>query len=215
MMRNKLFMQFFLGLVVGVLFSASTVYGDCSCLRGNNDIYVIGFEIVSKFCPQNPYTDSDNYAYVYTEINCSGSMTIPGSVIPFNTTQEDEYDNPSDRIEDFTDAGHKVIRNPSGTHILVIRGDIDPANRFSGIIAGVNIDWSDGISVYETDQKDRFNEYCTGSYFVDHLFVLDTDKFPDCLDCVPNDPNYGVCLKEENNLGPCPEPPQSGINTSL
>ncbi len=220
LMKRKLFGFLYLFyLVVGVLFSASTVYGDCSCLRGSNDIYSIGLEFVANSCPNTPYSDDDGYNYAYSEVECSGSMSIPGLVTSLVLIDLNGPWKPGEMINSYASSGHKVIRNHSGTHIIMIRNDSNPLNRFSGTIAGVNIVWSDNDDVddniYETDPEDKFNEYCSGFFYTGSLFVLDTDKFPDCLDCVPDDPNYGVCLKEENNLGPCPEPPQSGINTSL
>jgi len=188
-----------IGVYLFVAFQAQVTRADCGCQIGSNGIYVMGYEFIATGCPSDPPSDNTNYRYLINPINCVGNK------ITKFTSYGDTTGTPASIISFYISNGYRVLRNPSGTHLLLIQNKSNP---FTGIVAGINMAVTPA-GVYYTNPAENLNEYCTAFPLPDQ----DNDYFPDCLDCAPAEVSENaVCSADpefllENNFGPsCPVP---------
>ena len=169
----------------------------CGCQIGGNQIYIVGQELLATSCPPTPHSDATNYTYVINAINCDGTKL--SKYAPYGDT----WGSPATITSFYVSRGYRVIRNPSGTHFIVVQSGTYP---FSGTVSGVSMAGKPA-GVYFTEPPESANEFCTYQPLPDR----DGDHFADCLDCSVSDPGQNaVCTSEarkEANLGPeCPSP---------
>ncbi len=164
-------------------------FADCTCQIGSNYISIIGFELIATNCPTEPFSDSQYFTYLMNPIKCYGSSIYNYS------RYGDTSGSVSSVISYFVSQGYRVLRNPSGTHLLAVQKGNYP---YTGTIAGVAMA---GLSpgVYYTDPAEQLNEFCTDHPIQDN----DNDGAPNCLDCAPEDSNFFFNCVVDN----CPEDP--------
>lgn len=179
-----------------------SIAADCSCSPYID--YGFGWEYVATTCPQEGDTADTERVYEMKDLKCVGDVLSNAlQHTPIYAVDNGDYYFTKDEILAFANSKGTTRRfvNESGTHVIAI----------SDYYSNVTIE---GFSAVRGDTEDVvFNKYCTHDA---GLLDTDQDGYPDCLDCLPNDnDNFGSCIRNESNFGPCPEPPQSGINTSL
>lgn len=190
----------FLAFLVGYFLAAldpQVAKAACGCQLGSNQIYVLGYEFIAKSCPPTPPSETTDYTYIINAINCMGAKIT--QYAPYG----DMSGTPASITSFYISRGYRILRNPSGTHFIVVQNGTYP---FTGSVAGVSIAGKPA-GVYYTDPPEGLNELCTSVPLPDQ----DGDRFPDCLDCNANDAGQNAeCLSEpiiEMNLGPmCPLP---------
>ncbi len=191
-----------MSLLIFFLLTPNVVSANCSCSVGSNGIYVLGYEFIAKACPSDPPSDDTSYIYLVYPVNCMG-----GTITKY-TSYGDIQGSPNSLLTFYTSKGYRVLKNPSGTHIIAVQNGNYP---FTGHVSGVQIGNSPA-GLYATTNPDSMNQFCTP---VSSLADEDGDGFPDCLDCAYLDPTQGYnctphcdskCI--EQNLGPklCPVP---------
>ncbi|MCB2182257.1 MAG: hypothetical protein KQH63_09545 [Desulfobulbaceae bacterium] len=164
----------------------SVALADCSC--SVNSSLQFGVEFAASTCPPEGASDSTGYTYTDYRILCSGShiYRFPYPAVSSQT--------PSILGGTFASSGYKVLRNPAGTHFIMV------FSWYNGTVAGVDTSSVPAGSIYTSE---TLNEYCAPipSGMTDN----DGDKFPTCLDCNDDDPalSYGCPppLQKDKNLG--------------
>lgn len=140
----------------------------------------IAYEYTAQSCPPEDATDSTVYYYDSEQVTCNNS------VISYYTNNSDGNFTPQQLVNTYKNI-LIVLRNPSGTHIIAV------FPYYNGTINGINVS-SLGPGVYTYDAMDQF---CNNINTPD----TDSDSFPDCLDCAPNDFDMSqdcpLCLNEE------------------
>lgn len=170
----------FLAFFVFLALPPSSGHADCSCTVGSNGVNIIGFELIATQCPVPPFSDSKVYTYLVNPIQCSGTALYKYS------TYGDTMGSPAALINFYVSNGYRVLRNPSGTHLIVVQGGRYP---FNGSISGVNLA-SAGAGVYYATPATSIDQYCTARPVADQ----NQDGIPDCLEQPAMDP--------PKNLGP-------------
>lgn len=191
-MKKKIILSLFtFGYVLTFLFPKVSV-ADCGCQLGSNQIYVVGYEYIAQSCPPNEPSDSTYYIYIVNAINCKGSK------ITYFASYGDLSGTPASIISYYTSQGLRVIRNPSGTHLIVVQNGQYP---FTGEIAGISMA-EKPAGVYSSSPAENVNELCTTVTLPDQ----DGDSYPDCLDCdVADADQNAICpsgQENEKNFGP-------------
>jgi hypothetical protein len=148
----------------------------------------MGYEFSATSCPAEPPSDTKSYTYLITPINCVGNK------ITKFTSYGDISGTPASIISFYTSKGYRILRNPGGTHFLLIQNGTYP---FTGSVVGLNMAGLPA-GVYSTDSPEKLNQYCTQ---FSNPIDQDGDGYPDCLDCAATDPNSGYgctapCEKE-------------------
>lgn len=160
---------------------------DCSCTT-NGGISTIGIEALATNCPPEPFSDNYVYHYITNNIKCLSEN------ISYGASWGDSTISPTNMQNYWVSNGYRVLRNPAGSHMVIIHPS------YTGVVAGVNMN-NLAAAVYYATPQENLNEYCTED---GGLSDTDGDNFPDCLDCIPNDPaNEGSCISTSNNLGQC------------
>ena len=151
-----------------LLILSGSAYADCSCAVGANGVNVIGFEHVAVRCPVEPPSDKHLYTYLVNPIRCEGG------VIRKYSTYGDVMASPGQLIAFYQSRGYRVLRNPSGTHFIMVQRGKYP---FSGVVAGVNMSVA-APGVYYTTPETAMNQYCTVCPVADQ----NGNGIPDCLE---------------------------------
>ena len=151
-----------------LLFCPMQSFADCSCTVGSNGIYVVGFELVATTCPPNPPSDNRVYTYLVNPLNCEGNT------IRNYSTYGDTTASPAQLIAYYVSQGYRVLRNPSGTHLIAVQKGKYP---FTGFVAGINMSTA-AAGVYYTSPASSMDQYCTIRTVADQ----DGDGIPDCLE---------------------------------
>ena len=166
---------FSLYLRKGVLLSLSLLwffplhsYADCTCKVGSNGINILGFELVATTCPPTPPSDTKVYTYLVNPVNCEGN------VIKNYSTYGDTTASPSQLINWYISQGYRVLRNPSGTHLIAVQRGRYP---FTVFVSGVNMSTAPA-GVYYSTPATSMDQYCTSKPLADQ----DKDGIPDCLE---------------------------------
>lgn len=181
--------QWFAIIFLIILLFPNIAWTDCSCQTGINGVYVIGLELIATSCPSDPPSDSRQYTYLINPTDCTGNR------ITAYSSYGDTTGSPGSLISFYTNNGYRVIRNPAGTHLIVVP---NKSYSFNGIISGISMAGKPA-GVYTTTPTENFNEYCTAWPLPDQ----DGDHFPDCLDCALGDATKNAeCPAPEKNFGP-------------
>jgi hypothetical protein len=166
--------KLFLLTIPLIFISDNIILADCSCSVGSNGITNIGFALEARSCPN----ETDYYSYdVYFNAECSNNIL---NYLQFSTSYF--KGTPESAIALFADGDDIVLRNQSGTHLIVVKVST-PSKTFNGKIAGVNIS-EKTPGVYYADPPEKLNQYCSP---LTALPDNDSDGFPDCLDPCPED----------------------------
>lgn len=156
-------------LSMGVLLLlAGRGFADCNCTVGANGIYVLGFELVATACPSDPPSDTRVYTYLVNPLNCEGNTLRKYS------TYGDVMASPAQLIGFYISQGYRVLRNPSGTHLIAVQKGKYP---FTGFVSGVNMSTA-AAGVYYATPPASLDQYCTARPVADQ----DGDGIPDCLE---------------------------------
>jgi len=169
--------------------SPSSGHADCSCTVGSNGINIIGFEMVATRCPVTPFSDSASYVYQMNAIQCTGGKLY--SYSPYGDTQG----SPAALINFYVSSGYRVLRNPSGTHLIAVQADRYP---FTGLISGVSME-NAPAGVYFATPATALDQYCTARPVADQ----NQDGIPDCLE-QPTEPEQPPDNLPQNLGPPCP-----------
>lgn len=167
-----------------VVFCVQNTMADCSCSTGGG-ISNIGIEAIATDCPPEQLSDSYTYRYITNNIKCTGTISY---VAPWG----DSYITPKSLQNFWVGYGYRVLRNPSGTHMIIV----NPSYR--GTVAGKNMN---GLSagVYQVTPPEALNQICTSTS--SQPDDQDGDGFPDCLDCADDDPTLSydcpACFREQ------------------
>lgn len=177
--RSGFFFLAFLALVL-----PHPCLADCSCTIGSNGIYIIGFEMTATQCPVTPFSDTRTYVYLVSPIRCNGTT------FDKYASYGDTMASPQQLISYYVNNGYRVIRNESGTHLLIVQRGTYP---FTGSVSGVSMATA-APGVYFSTPVTSMDRYCSEKPLPDQ----DQDGIPDCLDLPEIDARF--------NLGPPPCP---------
>ncbi|HEC31654.1 MAG TPA: hypothetical protein ENI41_04080 [Deltaproteobacteria bacterium] len=162
---------------------------NCTCKKSSNSSDVIGSEYVAKRCPIGGDDDNTLFTYAARDIRCQNN-----AFLYYNFREVEQTPKAIESLSSWYN--FRVLRNPSGTHFIVVHG------YFKGKVAGIDVtNLSAGVYTYES-----LNSYC---YTAGEVIDSDSDGWPNCFDCNDNDPDHtSECplpVVEEKNLGyhPC------------
>ena len=172
-------------------------FASCSCTAPGT--YELGYEYAAFNCPEDGDDGSTKRKYEYVSIKCvDGVIKTALTYVPntAGTFTESEIIDRAKWYGNFT----KILTNESRTHVIAIY------KAWSGVkIEGVS-------ASVGTTEADVFNKICTPD--VGNMPDSDSDDFPDCFDCDPEDSNHSLdCPVAEISLkqnfgpkcGPCGE----------
>ena len=184
MQRLLVWLQHYVRLGMGLLVLLPwQSFADCSCSVGANGIYTLGLELVATTCPADPPSDNRVYTFLVNPLNCEGN------IIRNYSTYGDTTASPAQLIAYYISHGYRVLRNPSGTHLIAVQKGKYP---FTGFVSGVNMSTA-AAGVYYSTPASSMDQYCTARPVADQ----DGDGIPDCLEQPELPPQY--------NFGPsCP-----------
>ncbi|MFZ5799506.1 MAG: hypothetical protein ACOY3O_13965 [Thermodesulfobacteriota bacterium] len=135
----------------------------CNC--GSDYYETIAYEYTAQSCP--PLEANDNTVYYYK----SDQITCRNNNLTYYSANSDGDFTPQQIINTYKNI-LRVLRNPSGTHIIAV------FTYYTGSILGINIPSSPGVYTYP-----ELDKYCLNIGVPD----TDYDGFPDCLDPCPED----------------------------
>lgn len=144
-------------------------------------------------CSCSPNTDFNDYAAIeYTAISCTpdangrytyiiyGVQCVSNIIKDYLPLGDTPFPKSPDEVINQYASVYRVLRNPSGTHILVM---VPISSRITSLL-GVSVPSTKGISTI-----DELDQYCTQFPVNDS----DGDGYPDCLDCDIDNPD-NPCL---------------------
>jgi hypothetical protein len=107
-----------------IFFQQASVLADCSC--SVNSSLQFGVEFIASKCPPEGASDSTSYSYTDYRIICSNS-----SILRFPWPGVGDF-TPSHLGGTYAAAHYKVLRNPIGTHFIMV------FSWYNGMVAGVD-----------------------------------------------------------------------------
>ena len=169
MQRLLVWLQHYVRLGMGLLVLLPwQSFADCSCTVGANGIYALGLELVATTCPADPPSDNRVFTYQVNPLKCEGNT------IRNYSTYGDITASPAQLIAYYISQGYRVLRNPSGTHLIAVQKGSYP---FTGFVSGVNMSTA-AAGVYYSTPASSMDQYCTARPVADQ----DGDGIPDCLE---------------------------------
>ena len=164
------------------LLNHSYVLASCDCRA--DYISSIGLEYIATQCPPEGADDNTLYHYRIYLIRCSGKVSK-------HADYGDNSNTPSSLGNYIKSSGYRVLRNPSGTHMIAVHWN------YRGTVAGIGVTGlSAGIYTYES-----MNNYCLNQGTPPDS---DEDGWPSCFDCDDQDPlhvNDCPAIETIKNLG--------------
>jgi len=191
-MKLKTIYRYCFALLLGFLLTPGEGLAKCSCSPNYPSYDVTAYEFTADSCEPDA---NGRYYYKMNAVRCSSGSIELFMSYSYLTLSPAEVTNQY--------SGYNILKNESGTHIMVLVPHYPPLQT----LIGSAVPASTGVHDYEL-----LNKYCTHFPLPDQ----DGDDFPDCLDCNDNDPLQSIdcpppctdCAEKDNNLGP-PECPVS------